>query len=231
MVELLVVIAIIALLASLLLPALSRAKFSAKNTVCQSNLRQQELALRLYVDDHDAIYPDEFRWRDLLGSPNPNVTKSVLVCPFRYDYMYNAYGIIGGSWFEAQLGLGGIFSVGKPFRYTKASMVKEPSDMFALGDKAQRSPDSNLDGLMAGDVFMPFTMSDRRAVSTGPSIPPKERPAYKSHHGRFNRVFCDGHVETEDFNKPFDDSYLYLRRYNIDNEAHRDLWLRVGTGQ
>jgi prepilin-type N-terminal cleavage/methylation domain-containing protein/prepilin-type processing-associated H-X9-DG protein len=56
LIELLVVIAIIAILASLLLPALSRAKESAYNTVCQNNLRQQAVAIQLYVTDH-SVYP------------------------------------------------------------------------------------------------------------------------------------------------------------------------------
>src|SRR2546425_5651469 len=56
LVELLVVIAIIALLASLLLPALSRAKASALSVKCKSNLHQIGLGLQMHVDDH-GFYP------------------------------------------------------------------------------------------------------------------------------------------------------------------------------
>ncbi len=52
LVELLVVIAVVAILVSLLLPALSRAKYSAGNTTCKSNLRQLSLGLSLYTTAH-----------------------------------------------------------------------------------------------------------------------------------------------------------------------------------
>src|SRR2546422_4374501 len=94
LIELLVVIAVIAILAALLLPALTKAKYAGMRTSCVNNIRQQYLAQLMYGDDnrgkfppHDDVSPDYHR---LNGNKNSIVDSmrgtyvkntAILICP------------------------------------------------------------------------------------------------------------------------------------------------------
>jgi len=118
LIELLVVIAIVAILAAMLLPALTRAKENAKRTTCINNLRQLYVGLALYVTDNSGFLPSAplennalglygTYWTDSFGNPqrlilliNGNyITDTVARCPYvkdptgkevRYPYSYRA---------------------------------------------------------------------------------------------------------------------------------------------
>jgi prepilin-type N-terminal cleavage/methylation domain-containing protein/prepilin-type processing-associated H-X9-DG protein len=72
LIELLVVVAIIGILASLLMPSLSKAREKARISVCTSNQKQISTATALYMDDSEGYFPTAagasgLSWDDLLG--------------------------------------------------------------------------------------------------------------------------------------------------------------------
>ena len=231
LIELLVVIAIIAILASLLLPALTRARMNADGAACRSNERQMALALHLYLAD-GGVYPGVGsityappwfamlepyvgdRWPDT-SSTNGRAA-GVFTCSGynrisgkywsggttdggRGAYGYNFSETFWGIPEHQCRGLGGFTKAesgrGIPL---KESQVAIPSDMIAVTDSILVAPAPDYKTFSPGYIFAShdalsdplFTgRSDTRELDAG------RRIYGRRHSGRFNSLFCDGHVE------------------------------------
>jgi prepilin-type processing-associated H-X9-DG protein len=136
------------------------------------------------------------------------------------SYGYNGWGVgLRGH----GLGLGGrtwLGPAGEVVEPRKDSAVRAPSDLVAFGDGFQRSVIYDKDG--AQTIAMEAVVSPWAHGYSLFSAPFKETPTFKVHRGRFNRVFCDGHVEAENLNPTFAPTDQYLARWNIDHLPHRE---------
>lgn len=221
--ELLVCVAIIALLAALILPCLAGAKAKAKRVHCASNLRQQAMALALYVNDHGCYPtygpPDSY-------NPDPSVAtnrslfwdyalmgysgKGVFACPAHAlniesnwitlwqdnAYPNKSYG------YNALGTIGGCglsaqwYAMDRP-RYVRDSQVISPANMLAIADY---DINAIADGTDRPFPYLLYTIT----------------LSAKWHATGAQGVFCDAHAEFARLK----DWRAAKEKWNADNQRH-----------
>jgi prepilin-type N-terminal cleavage/methylation domain-containing protein/prepilin-type processing-associated H-X9-DG protein len=244
LIELLMVTAIIAILAALLLPALSKGKAQGNSAACKNHLPEMGAALEMYVNENRRQYPNEayVLWFNALLPYYPlQWTNPAYHCPgYKGDitlyagslphdplgsYAYNARGV--GSYDSlsplylhglVSLGLSGI---GRNTSSISQSQVVAPGEMLAIGESRHRgerevSNDSCVDEMYCGNI-------------AGPPVPMMNyyygNPPLPERHGKnYNQLFCDGHVAGMNprilFN-PTNSAALW----NNDHQPHPELWV------
>lgn len=203
--ELLVCVAIIAILASLILPALAKAKAQGRRIACVNNERQVALAVRMYVDDFGCypayrmpnigpVYSHTNYWDARLTNYTAGST-AVFACPARPEgvvsnwsfcfdgfaypnrsYGYNCYGTYMGA-YDPEIETLGLVAYFNFLhpRFVRDLAIARPSEMAMLAD-ADSDADDDGDGDPNPQWLYPLTLSG------------------KWHGGRAAVSFCDGHT-------------------------------------
>jgi prepilin-type N-terminal cleavage/methylation domain-containing protein/prepilin-type processing-associated H-X9-DG protein len=199
LIELLVVIAIIAILAALLLPALSQAKQKSWTTTCNSNIHQIGLGMRMFADDNSETYPESggnIYW----GATDPGTKKpSWMEQIYPYVGNTNAFNCPGNVQLPALLrgpfnyfnGCNAAFGLARTFAAVNGALIAFPAAYVLGGDTAGTQTNG------AGLKFDPLDADkdDYTQNCVGGAAAPNLTEYWQIHTRGQNVMFADGHSQ------------------------------------
>jgi prepilin-type N-terminal cleavage/methylation domain-containing protein/prepilin-type processing-associated H-X9-DG protein len=238
LIELLVVIAIIAILAAMLLPAISRAKFASKNAACKSNLRQLGLALKMYALD-TGVYPltaDGYSTNVWYTSLSPYYARNynLMTCPtFKGEWPVEKaiIWIFGFAGYRDPSAPGRTVGLSYGYNGFGVGSANVTSWYANLGLGLVANPGQVMPVVKEQDVAVPADMIAIADSMPQPGYPHiyafllsiNSTPSRERHDGVSNISFADGHAITIKNRQLVDNGESNRRRWNVDHQPHNEV--------
>lgn len=204
LIEIMVVLAIIAILMSLLLPALGKARKQSQRVVCANNLKQLAIGVHLYSQDYKGYLPVSMHrfnagaphvyWREMLnvyinniplgtrinGSRHPSIYEGIYVCPVTPEITKNGAAGHGLAWNFRYMGHGPTHPTGNESRESQSlRFITSPKDTVIIADTS----DAYNGGFQSRLLYPPSS-------DNGKSVGDR-------HLGGLNRLWLDGRVTAD----------------------------------